>query len=312
MLLTILIFLIRLIRSIILFLLSNSNIIDALLDERAELICLEKYDELDEIDQRLEALGVTKLSSKELQKQFINTPNIVSQKPFLNIKPNVSTPSAKNVVWMSSRQNYTYAGKTYEIQTLIAQPNEYNSNLKKIGHKAISSTYKWAAGAKEVLSISGESLVGLIPYSNIPLTFYDCVSGFIQGISRTTEISDVEIMYSYAHTTTASFKYVKLKGQSDNNQRLTYISTKGTTVVGYQIPKFVASGITVQPNVIQGNRTRNLVPNGYNSNLNAVKAYTDIFAPTRAYVDKVKITGMESKVTSEIYPICPQFPPHIY
>lgn len=144
------------------------------------------------------------------------------------------------------------------------------------------------------------------------LSVYDTISGFVSGISKTTEISSAEIVYSYAHITTASFKYVKIKGQSDDYQNLTYISTKGTTAVGYQYPTFTYSGGSVKPNVIQGNRTITSTPSGYNSNVNAVKAYSDPYAARRSYVGSVKITGLESKSVSSIYPVCPEFPAHIY
>ena len=207
---------------------------------------------------------------------------------------------------------YTYGGKTYEIQTITAQPNEKNSNLKIRGSRAISSTYKWKAGFMDALKTSASSIAGNIPGASVAVSVFDTVSSFLSGISKTTEISSAEIVYSYAHTTTATFKYVKLKGQSDNQQKLTYISTKGTTAVGYQYPEFVYSGGSAKPNIIQGNRTINSTPSGYNSNLNAVKAYTGASTLSRAYVSSVTITGIESKTVSKIYPVCPQFFDHIY
>lgn len=83
------------------------------------------------------------------------------------------------------------------------------------------------------------------------------------------------------------------------------------TSVGYQFPTFIYSGGSVSPNVIQGNHTIYSNPNGYNSDLNAVKAYSDPYSPTRAYVDRVVITGPESKSISTIHPICPEFPAQI-
>ena len=163
-----------------------------------------------------------------------------------------------------------------------------------------------------VFTVVASALVGKISDESLALTVYDSVKGFVSGISKTTEISSAEIVYSYAHTTTASFKYVKIKGQSDDYQNLTYISTKGTTAVGYQYPTFTYSGGSVKPNVIQGNRTITSTPNGYNSNANAVKAYSDLYAAQFSYLESVKITGLESKSVSLIYPVCPRFPAHIY
>lgn len=280
----------------------SNNQIDTLLDKRAELICLNKWDELDSIDMQLESLGVEKLTPAEVEERFCNIDGAA---------PRVSTPVSNNVTWLSNRTNYTYGGVTYEIQTLTAQPNQNNSNLKVVGNRAIASKNKWSIGIMNGLTVIGSTLAGEIPGATLALTVYDTVSGFVSGISKTTEISSAEILYSYSHTTTASFKYVKIKGQSDDSQVLTYISTNGTTSVGYQYPTFTYSGGAAKPNVIQGNRTVYSTPSGYNSNLNAVKSYTDPYAANRAYVGSVKITGIESKSVSTIYPVCPEFPLHI-
>ena len=95
------------------------------------------------------------------------------------------------------------------------------------------------------------------------------------------------------------------------NLYLTYISTKGLTVIGWQCPTFTYYSGTAYPGVIQGSRTIPTTPDGYNSTLNAVKAYSDPYAVRRAYAEEVKITGIESQIVSDIYPICPQFSTHI-
>ncbi|WP_143482950.1 hypothetical protein [Pseudoflavonifractor sp. An85] len=278
----------------------NNLKVDELLEKRAEFICLEQWDNVASIDQQLEQLGVEKLTAQEVEEHFVS------------VTPYVSTPVSSNVTWFSSRRDYTYGGVIYEVQTLTAQPNQNNSQLKTSGSRAIASSYKWKAGAMNALSVVGSALVGEIPGASLYLTVFETVSGFVSGISKTTEISSAEIVYSYAHTTTASFKYVKVKGQSDDYQSLTYISTMGTTAVGYQYPTFRYSGGSVQPNIIQGQRTINSIPTGYNSNANAVKAYLDPYAPTRAFVGRIKITGLESKSISTISPACPQFPSQVY
>lgn len=281
---------------------NNVNQIDILLEKRAELISLEKWNEIESIDKQLESLGVEKLTSGEVEKYFSNLSDTT---------PYVVPPASNNVTWLSSRTDYTYGGITYEIQTLIAQPNQNDSNLKERGNKSISSSYKWNAGSMDALSVIASSTVGEIPGASLYLSVYDTVRSFISGISKTTEISDAEILYSYSHVSTISFKYVKIKGESDNRQVLTYISSKGTTAVGYQYPNFVYSGSSVKPNIIQGNRTINSIPSGYNSNLNAVKAYNTPYGK-REFVKTVQITGLESKTVSKIYPICPESPFHIY
>lgn len=272
--------------------------IDALLEQRAQLICYEEYDKLPNIDQQLARLGVEKLTAEEVQERFIGD----------EVTPYVSAPISNNVTWFSSRQDYRYNGVTYEIQTLIAQPNEQNSSLKQSGSRAISSTYKWKAGGMNLLSAVSLAAIGAIEHANLVVTVYNAVKDLISGISPTTEISSTEIIYTYAHTTTANFKYVKIKGQSDDSQKLTFISTKGTTAIGYQFPKFDYVGSSVSPNVIQGNRILTSIPYAYGSDYSAIQAYNDVYAATRSYVNRVEITGIESKRVSDIAPICPQFP----
>lgn len=66
----------------------NSALIDSLLEERAALICLEKWNEVDSLDQQLESLGVEKLTAAEVDERFgsIN-----------GATPYVSTPASTNV-----------------------------------------------------------------------------------------------------------------------------------------------------------------------------------------------------------------------
>ena len=280
----------------------NSAEIEALLDKRAELICLEKWDEINSIDEQLAALGVEKLTPEEVEKLLSGTDGIM---------PNAVVPGSSNATWLSTRSNYSYGGVAYEIQTIIAQPNQNNSNLKTSGSRALSSRGSLMAAALDALAVVAWNGISSIPGANVAFTVYDAAKAFVNGLAPTTEISAADVVYSYAHTTTVSFKYVKIKGQSDNLQNLTYISTKGTTSVGYQFPTFVYSGGSVSPNIIQGSRTIYSTPNGYNSDLNAVKAYSDPYSPTRSYVDRVVITGLESKSVSTIYPACPEFPAQI-
>lgn len=278
--------------------------IDQLFDRRAELICLEQYDQLDAIDQQLAQLGVEKLAASEVAQ--------IAAKGKSDAVPYVDVPDSGSVSWYSSRTNYTYDGITYEVQTLTAQPNSNSSNLKVSGSRSLSSTTTWTAGTMNALYVVGTSIAGNIPGASLVMTVLDTVSTFISGVSPTTVISNAEIVYSYAHTTTATFKYVKEAGVSDDYQELTYISTKGTTAVGYMYPTFDYDGGQVQPNVIQGSRTIYSTPSGYNSTYNAVVAYTDIYAQRTAYVTGVKITGIESKTVSSLSLLCPVSPLQVY
>lgn len=229
-----------------------------------------------------------------------------------DIIPYVAKPVSSNVTWLSSSSEYSYGGKKYVVQTLTAQPNSRSSKLKLSGSKALSSIYKWKAGVMNAIKTVASVTAGNIPGTNRAVIVYDTAKAFVSGISKTTEISKASIVYSYSHTTTVSFKYVKLKGEPDSKQSLTYVSTKGATAIGYQYPTFNYAGEAAKPNIIQGSRTINATPDGYNSTLNAVKAYANPYASKRAYVNSVKITGIESKTAATIYPTCPEFPAQIF
>lgn len=297
----------------------NSNqTINSLLDKRAELVCLGKYKQVEVVDRKLLELGANELTSQEVEQKFMNyesksSTEKKSQGNESQMSACVIKPNAKNVKWLSSTTNYTYKGKTYVVQTLTAQPNSKSSNLKLSGNRAISSTYNWKAGAMNAVKAVGSEVVGKIPGANIVLSVYDTVNDFISGISKNTVVSSTKVLYSYSHVTTVTFKYVKVKGQSDSKQSLTYISTKGVTSIGYQYPTFNYSGSSVKPNIIQGSCTLKSTPTGYNSTLNAVKAYRDYQnSKRRACVDSVKVTGIENKSVFKIYPVNPQFTSHIY
>ncbi|MCI9078471.1 MAG: DUF507 family protein [Lachnospiraceae bacterium] len=276
----------------------NSVKIDSLLEERARMICQERYNEIDYIDQQLKELNVEKLTQQEVDERFGNNQNL----------PYAVVPSSKNITWFSNRTNYAYGSKIYEIQTLIAQPNENDSGLKKSGSRVISSTYRWEAGFMNALSTLALDTAGRVVGNSLALTVYNTASSFLSNLKTTTEISSAKIIYSYSHTTTASFKYIKEKGQSDSNQFLAYISTSGVTSVGYQYPTFDYAGGTVTPNVIQGSRVINSIPDGYNSNSVAVNAYVSGNNTAYNFLTSVKITGLESKNVSNILPVCPMAP----
>lgn len=284
----------------------NSSIdLNVLFDKRADLICQGKYDELAELDEQLRALGVEKLTTGEVAAKFpAGTTSPLSGANQLD--PQVATPSSTNVDWFSSRTNYTYNNVRYEIQTLIAQPNESNSVLKSTGVKALSSTYNWKAGFMNLVSVAASTAASKI--NSLAVTVFEAVKAFATGISKETVITSAEAAYTYSNVTTVSFKYVKVSGKTDDAQILSYISSKTETAVGYQFPKFIYGGNTVRPNIISGTRSLYSTPSGYNSDYNAVVAYANPSASRRNFVDHVTITGIETKMVSNIPCPCPEYP----
>lgn len=167
-----------------------------------------------------------------------------------------------------------------------------------------------------IVESSAESLVGQIPGSDLVVGVYDAAKGFFSGISKETVVQDIDIMYTYGQTTTAIFSYVKESGKSDSTQIMTYISTSVYTHVGWQWPSFSYvdeyGQSVLRPNVVQGNRTINQVPPGYDNTGLAVDAFVNPSAQRKSVVNRVKYTGIEKKVLGYIYPVNPNGIAHIY
>lgn len=214
---------------------------NSLYEKRAQLICLGKFDELDTIDNQLKNMGVEFLSSKDVAKRFATSSKVAR----------VSQPTSANVTWTSKRVNYTYNGVTYEIQTLTAQPKNDKSKLYLQGNRAISSTYNWAAGGMNAIKVMIEAYISnkISKTQQLLLTFYDIISSAATGIKKETVMSAAAVMYTHSSTSTVSFKYVKVKGQSDSEQDLCYVSTMCTSVFATQSSKLVTQNGTAIPSV---------------------------------------------------------------
>jgi len=304
------------------------QLVQDLLDNRAailnEMFLIQdkgglSISEINEIDIALAKMGVEFLSEQQVLEQF---PESKGDKSLAllgqtqsDAEINMNTPESNKNTWMSIRVSVILGGESYNIQRLIAQPKSQESPLTNLGSRIITYDTNWQAGVDNVLSVLGESAVGLIPGSTIALTLYDAVSGFVSGINRTTEVSVPHITYSWSGVTTAVFMYVRLESQSDDYQWLSLISTKTNTEVGYQIPKFdyeISDGNWgLTPVVVQGNRSIELVPEGYNDNSIALSVYrSGEISPARTVVYRIQISGAENTDVEYIYPCCPNYPFH--
>lgn len=285
----------------------NSKKIEQLFDSRAQAINRNDANGIEEIDGQLASLGVEELTPDEVTQRFGSA---------LSASQYVNKPASSNVTWMSSRQNYTYGGATYEIQTLIAQPKTdptITSVLKKAGTNV--RTIKSSAqqrGWSNLIKTTATTGVGTVPVIGSIVSIYDAVASSIAGFSTSTTIENMSATYSYLHTTTVSFKFVKKVNQSDSHQYLSFISTNGATEISYYIPRFVHSGGSVIPQGIHGTKFSKMTPNNYNSNLAAVQAYNSVTGQTASYVSKVVVTGIEGKNVITFYPACPKSIAQVY
>lgn len=291
------------------------NRIEKLFDAKDKLLLEKKVDakKIEKIEKDLQNLGVEKLSTNDVLKKFSKKKSKTGESI---ITPNVAVPPSTNVTWSSYRTTYSYNGKSYEVQRLIADANTKDSNLKNNGSRAISTSYKWQAGVMNLIKVTASEIGGNIPVLGTAMTFYDAVVGTISSIGRTTEIDGGDCVYSWSSVTRAVFSYVKPVGKSDDYQTMSYISTKSTVATGYQIPTFTykttSGSTTVSPKIVQGSKTFTITPSGYDNTYNAVYAFVNYpYAQTRATVDSFSLTGLDNKSVSTVYVVSPAFPAHI-
>lgn len=278
--------------------------IEKLLEQRAGLVMLGEYDELDDIDCRLEELGIHKLSEQEAM-EFITEHS--------DISTYVTKPSDGAITWYTGRETLTYNGTDYEIQTLLATPNAKDSSLKGAlsgSGKELNSTYQWQAAAMNLLKTTATGYLGQkISGFEKAWTAYELIKPFVTALQPTSEVISTTVMYSYSWTATVSFKYVKKVGESDDYQAMTYVSSKCEAVVAWNCPTFYcdATGVA-HPDILQGKQNLSGRAVGYNSNYNAVKAYVDPTAPRSTYVNYIEVTGIEEKTVFAIWLPTPSSP----
>lgn len=229
------------------------------------------------------------------------------------VTPQVALPPGGNVRWTSSRVKYTYAGKRYEVQTLTALPTG-NSNLRRTGSATTTRSGNWRAGTTNLMKAAVGAAAGTNPWTAVTWTLFDVASGFVPGLKTTTVVTDVRATYTWAMTTTAQFRYVKLDGTSDSNQGLGFVSTKVQAVVGYQVPHFVTSGGTSTPRLLQKQSTINTTPTCYSANgsYNAVRSYLNLSGARTCFAAPITITGVQNRAITTLRAIQPQFPAHVF
>lgn len=318
---------------------AEEKVIQNLLDQRA--VILNEYfmneganqnnrsiTKLNMVDLELIRCGVTFLTEEQVEKQFpdakirksdIWQETTIHTEGNAAIEPCIDTPESDVNQWTTYRKIYTYNGVTYNIQKLIAQPIKEGSALARHGDYTVRSERNWTAGAENVLSVAAsnsvDGLVSSIPGAGLALTFFDMVKGLVEGISITTEVKVPHITYSWSCSTTAVFSYVRLIGESDDDQWLSLISTKANTYVEYMTSSFdrkLENGIwKSESGEIQGSRNIDSTPSQYNSDEVAVIAYNSVLGGYASRcVSFIDITGPESKRAAYITSCIPACPVH--
>lgn len=202
--------------------------INNLLDERT-YFAIEHPDDtigLDEIDEQLQELGVEFLDDYEVQQLMQSE---LSDRAI----PYASVPATSpNNTWMTyTTSNYAYNGKKYNIQTVVVNPKNIKSKLANEATATIlypdESKFNLSAGAlsilKSVAGTVGGEVSGIVPAS---ITFYDAFMASISGLQTTSIVKFPKIVYNYDIRVSAIFEFVRLEGQPESSQTLTYIHTK--------------------------------------------------------------------------------------
>lgn len=305
---------------------TNEKVITKLFDERQKLFFEESVDlkKLNEIDFNLHSLGVDFLTLEEVDKQFpeakaqrekVLTGNTGTESPLnQNVTPYVVAPDSSVNTWASYRTvGYYYGGSYYNIQKLVAQPINNKSALWENGERTVSFSVNWKAGVTNLITSLAYSAAGTI--ASTPITVYDALSSVWSGLKTVSDVNPSDVTYKWRTQTTAVFSYVKPEGKSDSYQSLSHISTKCLTSVGYlaAIDSWRQNGSgawVLYPYIKSSSKYLEHIPSGYNDTFKAVWAYINVSGGSAYHdcVDKIKISGPESKSVQTIYPCYPQFP----
>lgn len=274
--------------------------IDALIEKKVKYALAEDTEKLNEVNAQLARYGVEELSTEEVIEQFGGDDVAI---------PMIEKPDSVNTSWTSWRQQYDHSnGTRYEVQHLIATPATEESGLEQIGTLAeaddISPKSQWIAGSENAIYVIAETTLGeIIDFE--ASTLFDIVGGYIPSMTKATAIENAKIAYSYGNYTTVAFVYVKVYGESDDEQELALVTSKCATDVGYVYTQFIPS---TGNEIVNDSQQYNTTPETYKDRAEfAVDAYID---GTTVYdhVDYVDIIGVDNTAVYEILPMRPTFP----
>lgn len=288
---------------------AEADELEALHDALAESLALNDPEAIARAEADLEASGVTFLTDEEVAERFPEAHESLDEELGADdgsFSPMVVTPVQNNIRWTSSRQQVTYKSKNYEVQTLTAVPNSYNSPLKKNGTTTVKANYGLAAATTNFFKVVVSAAAGTNPYTLIAVTAYQAISAVVSGFKSTTTITNITATYTWAHVTTAKFMYVKPAGQADSKQKLSHIATKTSLATSYSIPSMSVKDGDPVAKIIQGSRSSSITPSCYTpAATSPVRYYLNETQSWLCYVGKLTITGVDGKAVASTYPIQP-------
>lgn len=216
--------------------------IQELFEERALLLLHESIDtlQLNRIDQELINLGVEFLTESQVQKLLIEATINEYIQEGRPVPRFINVPSSTNNNWTSSIVTLTHSNNVrYDVQRITVTARNSNSSQSiPMTTRTVNFSRNWQAGAVNVLAVGVSHTAGQIPLLSNLISFFDAVSGFAQGISRTTEVSVPHIAYIWHGNATTVFTFVRLAGQPSSIGRMTQVSTSVAFTAQYTIPTF--------------------------------------------------------------------------
>lgn len=293
---------------------SNDLKIQEIYDQRSKLTLENKNDseEYVKLGQELENLGVEFLSTEQVQEKNAQAIKNSSNTNQNLVQPQVAVPISSSVVWSSFRNRFVKNGVEYEVQHLTAEPNSKSSNLKGTGLIGVSSSISWQAGLQGLAKTAVFESASKVPGVDVVLTVYDAVADFVKdtNFSRKTEVTDIQVNYSWSYIQSFDFMYVKKVGSSDDTQVLSYRSSNISGDFSWNIPTFAykSNGAIKSTKIKQGSKSFSNTPTGHRKGDLAVAAYLDPAKPSTSFVTRLELIGIESKKLKTINGTLPAFP----
>lgn len=208
---------------------SDLEEIEQLFKKRAMLVLdyTKNKKDINQIDKKLQKLGVEFLSGKDVQKKFKQqAPNGVTSQAIL--------PKTKGIQWTSIREITVYRGNEYELQLIRGVPHGNDSPLIQFDHKESKYSKGFKAGCKNVLTIGVKEIAGKVPKIggsvSKAITFYDLCKGLKDGVTKTTTtIKGVDCTYDTVIGAEYLYIFIKNKGAKDlGNQIVGYAGNYAT------------------------------------------------------------------------------------
>lgn len=254
--------------------------------------------QLEEIDAKLNTLGVRKVSLSELS--------------FVAKSRSIEVPEADNERWeLEEYTNVIYNGARYDVSVLTAQSKNTASMLYDSDAKILHAAPGVAAGTAHYLRIIATAASGT--FGTVAGTIYDAISTTVSNLTSSTIIENVSATYNWQCDTLMHFVYVK-RSSFTGDPSLSYVYNEvNTSAVGVtnNVRFNSTSHNDLNYNVYQ-QRQRNTMNTGASSLNNAIDSFLNYSQIMHSFVNYVTITGVGNKTVIKHYVCREVYPGMIY